>query len=199
MIRAIAWDFDGVLNRNVVDGHFIWADNLQADLGIDPAFFRDTFFGPDFDDVIQGQRDFLDVVGAWCAAHVPALDPVAFKDYWFAKDAHPDSETLAIVKALPDLTHVIATNNEAHRARYIMEDMGFAAHVSAMYAAGPMKVAKPDPGYFNHVQAGLGLAAEEILLVDDHAPNIAAAKGLGWQTHHFGWMGHDALRSRLLG
>ena len=29
-IKVIAWDFDGVLTSNVVDGRFIWADDFEA-------------------------------------------------------------------------------------------------------------------------------------------------------------------------
>ena len=43
-IKAIAWDFDGVLNRNIVDGRFVWADTLEDDLGISVAALQKGIF-----------------------------------------------------------------------------------------------------------------------------------------------------------
>jgi len=36
-----------------------------------------------------------------------------------------------------------------------------------IFAARRMRVAKPDPGYFRHIEQVLGVAGEEVLLVDD--------------------------------
>ncbi len=56
-ISVIAWDFDGVLNRNVVDGRFIWADTLESDLGIALDAFERGVFDASFLQVISGKRD----------------------------------------------------------------------------------------------------------------------------------------------
>jgi 2-haloacid dehalogenase len=51
--------------------------------------------------------------------------------------------------------------------------------------SGVEKVAKPDPAIFHLAQARFGHAPGAMLFIDDNKANIAAARGLGWQVHHF--------------
>jgi 2-haloacid dehalogenase/putative hydrolase of the HAD superfamily len=44
---------------------------------------------------------------------------------------------------------------------------------------------KPDAAIFRLTCARFGFSPEEALFVDDSATNIAAARALGFQTHHF--------------
>lgn len=46
-------------------------------------------------------------------------------------------------------------------------------------------VIKPEPRIFEIACQRAGMAPGELLFVDDHAPNIAAARALGFHTHHF--------------
>ena len=57
-VRCIAWDFDGVLNRNVINGHFVWQDSL-ADFGIDRQVFEKFMFADGFWPIMRGQEDLL--------------------------------------------------------------------------------------------------------------------------------------------
>jgi putative hydrolase of the HAD superfamily len=59
-IKAIAWDFDGVLNLNIDDGRFVWADTLEEDLGIPLTDFETGIFDASFHRVISGKVDLLD-------------------------------------------------------------------------------------------------------------------------------------------
>ena len=58
-------------------------------------------------------------------------------------------------------------------------------------------VAKPDPRIFRIAAERYGLVPERTLFTDDHAPNVAAAAGLGFQAVRF--TGADALRRELAG
>ncbi len=59
------------------------------------------------------------------------------------------------------------------------------------YVSGRLKLIKPDPAIYAHVEDDCGIAPEKLLFADDRAENIAAAAARGWQTHHFlhpqGW------------
>lgn len=59
------------------------------------------------------------------------------------------------------------------------------------YVSGRMGVIKPDPRIYEMLEADCGVAPERLLFTDDRVDNIAAARGRGWQTHHFksqqGW------------
>jgi len=48
-----------------------------------------------------------------------------------------------------------------------------------------VKLLKPDPAIYEHAAAVFGRAPSQLLFLDDHLPNIAAAKAAGWQAVHF--------------
>lgn len=189
----IVWDFDGVLNANVVDGRFVWADTLQADLGIDPQQLSAHLFASGLmRRVISGQVDLRDVVGDWLTDIGQPVTADEMLAYWFDKDALPDAEVLGLLRAHP-ARHVIGTNNEARRAAYIETVMGFGDQVDHVFASGRMGCAKPDAVYFKQIEDWAGLSGAQILLVDDTLPNIEACTARGWQGFHF----TDATRTDL--
>jgi 2-haloacid dehalogenase len=58
-------------------------------------------------------------------------------------------------------------------------------HFRDIVVSGTEKIAKPDPAIFNLAAARFGHAPGAMLFIDDNAANIAAARALGWQVHHF--------------
>jgi 2-haloacid dehalogenase len=63
--------------------------------------------------------------------------------------------------------------------------------------SGDEKLAKPDPRIFELAARRFGHEPQDMLFIDDNAANIAAARALGWQVHHF--VDAEALRSDLRG
>lgn len=59
------------------------------------------------------------------------------------------------------------------------------AHFRDVVVSGDEKIAKPDPRIFALAAARFGHAPQAMLFIDDNAANIAAARALGWQVHHF--------------
>ncbi|WP_420011956.1 HAD family hydrolase [Tateyamaria sp.] len=191
--RIIVWDFDGVLNANVVDGRFIWADRLEEDWGIDTRAMVAHLFDPGrIGQIMRGQIDLGDALAQWFTEAGHQIDVEAFLAYWFARDAHPDFGVMAHLNR-PEARHVIGTNNEARRADYIEREMGFGARVERIFASGRLGCAKPAPAYFDHIEAWSGAAAEAHVLIDDTERNVAAALDRGWHGFHF----TDANRSGL--
>ncbi|MEM9633853.1 MAG: HAD-IA family hydrolase [Pseudomonadota bacterium] len=186
-IKAIAWDFDGVLNRNVVDGRFVWSDTIEEDLGIPAREFQEGVFDSRFIDVIAGKRDLLEHVQCWLDLNDCGIDAGAVLEYWFIKDDLSDPLTGGIMDRLNELgmKQVIATNNEHRRAAYIENKAGYGSRVSSVFAAGRMGLVKPAPEFFVHVSEALRLPPQSILLIDDSAANTRAADALGWDTFHF--------------
>lgn len=194
MIPAlIAWDFDGVLNRNIRDGRFIWADDLEADLGISLEGFQKHMFGPErIRQIVRGQLDLRAELTGYLAAIGSAHPADAVMDYWFDKDMHLDAQVLGWLRAAPARS-VLATNNEAHRTRYITETMRLGAEVAQVFASGLMGVAKPDDGFFEAIEEWSTVPRSKILLIDDTAKNTEAAAARGWQAFHFTDETRDAL------
>lgn len=198
-IRCIAWDFDGVLNRNVVGGRFVWMDKLFDKFGVHGDQFQTHVFQRDFWPVMAGEIDILDHLEGW-KTHVGFDgDVTEVMEFWFTEDAVPCPDMMSLMDRVDQagLRQVIATNNEHRRSSFIENEMGFSDKIERLFSSGRMKVAKPDQAYFKHVEKELGLEPEQILFVDDYAENIEAAADLGWHVHHFSENGHDELADRL--
>ena len=192
--KIIVWDFDGVLNANIVDGRFVWADTLQDDWGVDVRALAGHLFHPDrAGQIMRGQVDLRDELVAWMDIEGHDIDCDAFLSYWFAKDARPDTEILQHLNRV-DARHVIGTNNERRRAAYIENQMGFGRRVEQIFASGRIGHAKPDPEYFDHIETWSSAPASAHVLIDDTKRNVDAALGRGWQAFHFG----DETRTNLV-
>ncbi len=185
-VKVIAWDFDGVLNRNIEDGVFIWSRDFERDLGLPLQSFHTFLFKGRFQQAMRGDADLKAMLSDWLSLHDTAHSAQDILDYWFNKDALPDANMLGYIQQLStrNLTNIIATNNEIHRAEFIEDRMGFGGLVDHLFAAGRMRTAKPDLSYFRHIEAALNLPSRAFLLVDDMAENIEAAQLAGWQAHH---------------
>lgn len=198
-LKVVAWDFDGVLNRNVDQGVFLWSKTFERDLGLSLQSFREYLFQGRFQQTMVGQGCLREMVTDWCGLNGAEGRTEEILDYWFRTDAATDDETLAIVSALRGrgVGHVMATNNEVLRTDFIETEMGFGQHMDRIFAAGRMKIAKPDLAYFEHIETELGVEAGQMLLVDDMAENVLAARSRGWQAFHFTPGSHRALAEAL--
>lgn len=68
--------------------------------------------------------------------------------------------------------------------------------------SGDEKLAKPDPRIFELAARRFGSEPGAMLFIDDNAENIAAARTLGWQVHHFkdaAGLRADLVSRQLLG
>ena len=196
-MTILVWDFDGVLNANIVDGRFVWADTLQQDWGIETAALAGYLFHPDrIGQIMRGAIDLRDALAGWLDREGHAVDADAFLAYWFAKDALPDAQVLTHLDR-PDMRHVIGTNNERRRADYIEHEMGFGGRVEHIFASGRIGHAKPDAAYFQHIEDWSGAEAADHVLIDDTARNVEAARGRGWRAYHFTDATRDGLSTFL--
>lgn len=59
------------------------------------------------------------------------------------------------------------------------------AHFRDIVVSGNEQVAKPEAEIFHRAAARFGHVPGAMLFIDDNAANIAAARELGWQVHHF--------------
>ncbi|WP_353255646.1 HAD-IA family hydrolase [Hyphomonas sp.] len=198
-IQVVAWDFDGVLNRNIENGVFAWSRHFERDLGLCVRSFSAHLFGGRFQKAMVGEACLIDIVTEWTELNGAQGRTHEILDYWFRTDALPDPGALAIAGALKSrgVLNVMATNNEAQRTNFIETEMGFTAHVERIFAAGRMKLAKPDTAYFAHIEDELQADPATILLVDDMHENILAARGRGWQAFHFTEGSHAVLAEAL--
>lgn len=198
-IDCVVWDFDGVLNRNIVNGRFLWTETFEADHGVSLAHFRDYIFSDEFKRVLRGEKDLRDHVGEWVATTGYDGSADDIMDYWFKKDARPDGQVVEMVEELKrrGKQNVIGTNNEPYRTAFIKDKMGFGKLVDAIYASGQMGCIKPEAAFFDAVANELDTGADRLLLVDDSAHNVERARSRGWNAFHFENGDYDRLRQRL--
>jgi len=197
-LRCIAWDFDGVLNRNVVNGQFVWQEKL-GEVGIEKQQFEAFMFADGFWPIMRGEEDLLHRLARFCEHAGLSVAAEDLLQHWFASDSYPCPNMLRLMARLQStgLRQIIATNNEHRRSTYIEQEMGYGARVEKVYSSGRMGVAKPDLGFFRAIEKDTGLAPDQILFVDDYRQNTDAASACGWQVHHFPEDGHAELRHRL--
>ena len=196
-VDYVVWDFDGVLNANIVDGRFIWADNFERDIGQSLESFTRAIFNAEFDRILRGEKDLLAHVSAWLTAVACARSPESILRYWFESDSHVDLELLAVMErvAAAGGKNIIATNNELRRASYIEKEMGFGSRVERIFASGRMRCLKPEAKFFREVTRER-VSPGRVILIDDNHQNLRAARDLGWHTHHFAG-DYDRLKARL--
>ena len=202
-VRAVVWDFDGVLNRSgrpQPDGTYRWQRIVAEELGINALSMARAVFGRDKRALFTGQEDVLDRLADWARAEGTDANPEDILELWFEHDHTPDPDLGRIVETLAQggLVQVILTNNEARRARWIAQDAGWADRVDAIFASGETGVMKPDAEAFARVEAALDMAPHELLLIDDSPRNVEAAEKRGWLGWDYGPGGAMALAQAIM-
>jgi HAD superfamily hydrolase (TIGR01509 family) len=165
-----------------------------------------TLYSKIFPDPVERDRFLSDVCTmAW---HGPTDCGVAFDDNCAALSAqHPEHEAAIwawkhrwsemFSGAIPETEAAIAALKARGVRQYALTNMSheteaetFAmspafAGLDGRIVSGREGVMKPDAAIFDLTCARFGFAPEDALFVDDSATNIAAARALGFQTHHF--------------
>lgn len=202
-VQAIAWDFDGVLNRAGIkgpDGHYRWESRVRSELGLDISGLSDRLFGTDLRALLTGQDDILDRVESWArsAGHRGAGEDIL--EVMFDAEHDPDPDLLRMIEQLDGagITQVIATNNDLRRTRHIAVESGIGDHVAAVFSSADLGAMKPDAAYFDHIRDALGLEPPEILLIDDLEVNIDGAEKQGWLGWQYRAGGAMALAQALM-
>jgi putative hydrolase of the HAD superfamily len=193
-LRALMVDVDGVL---IVPRPGGWAADMDADLGLSRTALDEHFFAVHWTDVMLGRAGLHERLAPVLSKIAPHITSEQLVAYWFARDAVLDDvllEDLAEFRAQGIELH-LATVQEHLRAEHLWTTMGFRQRFDAMHYAADLGCGKPDPAFFAAVQARTGFAPAEMLLIDDVAENIAAARAAGWRGLH--WTGDRRLRDLL--
>ncbi len=178
MIRAVLWDADGVLQT----GPMSWDAAFGEALG-ERAEVAHEFFAL-LDDALAGRVDMEAHVREVLARH--DLDHAREDTLAVWGRIEPLAEIRDLVAELP-VPSYLATNQDNLRAACMRRQMGYDALLAGAYYSCDLGVAKPRAAYFEAILDDLGLAAEEVLFVDDTAGNVEAAREIGLRAevwHH---------------
>lgn len=182
----IFFDVDGVLIHGFHSDPRVrqrWDVHLEQELGISSTELTREFFEKDFLSVITGKEDLYSALERVLPKLNPEVSPRDLVDYWFANDGNINHELFDHVKTLaaqPDLKLFIATNQEAYRARYLWQILGFKDHFEDIFYSGRMGCLKRDPVFFAQINRTLDLGQKNVIFFDDSADNMAPALAAGW-------------------
>jgi putative hydrolase of the HAD superfamily len=179
-VKALMVDVDGVVVRASVGE---WAANMEADLGFSRQAFQQHFFTPHWNDVVLGRARLHERLGPVLAEHAPHLTSHQLAAYWFERDAELDMSLLADLATLraTGVQLHLATIQEHERAAYLWTSLGLRDHFDAMHYAADIGWKKTDAEFYRVVEARTGLSGQDLLLLDDTATNIEAARAAGWR------------------
>ena len=106
-----------------------------------------------------------------------------FIQHWLEYERAVDTDLLERIQTIraSGLPCYLGTNQEANRAGFMRNRMGLEAALDGVFASCDLSARKPDPNFYERVQNLLAHAPQEILLWDDNAGNVAAARAAGWQ------------------
>jgi len=131
---------------------------------------------------------FADNIARQVARHPGYEDEIrAWHERWAEMFSGPIPETEAAIEALHARgVPQYGLSNISHETIDSTLAMSPAfARLAGLVASGRERVMKPDPAIYRIVCERFGLVPAEILFVDDSAANIAAARDLGFDVHHF--------------
>ena len=132
--------------------------------------------------LIDVQHDVLRVIdelrGAGLAVHLATNQQAALRRA--QRGEAERSRTVASACAAPQRSHSRnADNQQAHRAAFMSETLGYRRRFEREYYSCRIGAAKPSRAYFQHILDDLACKPESVLFVDDVAANVEAARQLG--------------------
>lgn len=113
----------------------------------------------------------------------------------------PDSQAFELIGELRRCgrTVALASNQQMYRAAYMRDTLGYGAHFDQLLFSCDLRFAKPDHRYFDAALRQLAARPDQVLFVDDHLPNVEAARSLGIAAELFHLReGTERLRSVLI-
>lgn len=175
-ISAVLFDADGVIQRP----SSTWRTHLVR-LCPDPAraneFLSELFAAerPCFDGTEDFRRTLTEALARWGRAD--AVDEALA--VW--TEIEPDLHILEVVAELRrnDIRVALASNQQAIRAKYMSQALGYAEKFDHLFYSCVLGHAKPSAQYFEQALRRLSLPGDSVLFLDDREVNVAAAHGVG--------------------
>ncbi len=117
-----------------------------------------------------------------------------YTERWAETLVGSHEDTVAILSELKERgTPLYALSNwSGEMFHYAEEKYDWLSWFDGVVVSGRVHLVKPDREMFDYLLDTYGLASEDVFFVDDHAPNIVAARSYGIRSHHF----TDAARLR---
>lgn len=121
----------------------------------------------------------------------------AYDERWDETLGGSHDDSVQILRELKELgVPLYALSNwSAQKFPHAEERFEWLQCFDGIVVSGRVKLVKPEPAIFRHLLATFGLVASETVFIDDHGPNVIAAREAGIDAIHF--QGAEALRHEL--
>lgn len=118
----------------------------------------------------------------WEEVGVPG-DYVALNTEYLTEKFPLDGHFMSLLTSLKQNYKIgILSNDISDWCSFLMDSLQVLPLVDAFVVSGAVGVRKPDTKIFNIILDKLGLCASDCLYIDDRAPNVLAAKALGFRS-----------------
>jgi putative hydrolase of the HAD superfamily len=178
MLKVLLLDADGVLIHAEM-----FSKQLERDYGI-PYAKIEPFFTSEFQKCLIGEADLREVIA-------PHLEEWGWKgsvdellNFWFKAEHIIDQDLIDYILTLRDkgIRLFVATNQEKHRAQYMLDKMGFSDVFEQVYASAHLGHRKPAIDFFAKLHERLAdVEKHEIVFWDDSEENVKGAREYGIQ------------------
>lgn len=184
-IAAVLFDADGVLQHQ---GGYLALLAAAQGWSVDEveAFMNEVF------DVerayLTKEADLLPLLQPVLEAHDVTVSTEQFLIDWCRSGIAPNRAALDVVRRLRSsgVVCALATNQVSYRAAYMLDDLGYDAMFDHCFISCQLGCAKPNQAFFEAALRVLELDPPRVLFIDDHPPNIDAARNAGLSAQLFG-------------
>jgi len=194
-VRVLLLDADGVI-QSAVPG---WLSSVASLCGDDKR--TDAFL----EDVFAAERPCLTGSGGFRVALAEVLErwgsaATVAEALALWTQIEPREDLLQLVRSLREtgIRVGLATNQQSFRATYMTDELGYGNRFDDLYFSCHLGHAKPSQNYFRAVLESLDCPAGDVLFVDDHARNVAAARESGFNAEIYDMStGVEGMRTLL--
>lgn len=182
MISTILFDADGVLINSQMSSVY-----FEEKYGLDPAKTKDFYKGP-FLDCLVGKKDMLKELPVFLEKWGWRKTVDDFVSEWFDFEHKINKSLLSDIETLraSGVKCYVATNQEKHRAEYMLSAMGFGRSFDGLFASAHLGSKKPDHEFFHAILKKLHITKPAtVMFWDDSEENVTAAKEVGLHAELF--------------
>lgn len=129
-----------------------------------------------------------DAIEAASAQHPQWADIFqTFTERWPETLGGSHEDTVAILRELHErgVPLYALSNWSAHMFPHAEARFDWLTCFDGVVVSGRVQMVKPDAAIFRYLLDSYGLQAADVFFIDDHEPNIRAARALGMYAHHF--------------
>jgi putative hydrolase of the HAD superfamily len=180
-VHSVIFDLGGVVLEWNPDAIL---ENYYTDPGARSRMKAALFQHPDWVQMDRGTLSESEVIERLAQRTGIANGELAGLMEAIRKSLQPKADTLALLKDLAgrQVPLYCLSNMPASTFAYLRDRYDFWSAFRGIVISGQIKLMKPEREIFDYLLRRYGLSAAETVFVDDHAPNIEAARALGLQT-----------------